>query len=40
LQGDAPVRKDAVDPASDAAAILDVHGAPKDMQQSGDNSAN
>jgi redox-sensitive bicupin YhaK (pirin superfamily) len=42
LQGDSPARKDAVDPASDAAsdaaAILDVHGAPTDMQESGDNS--
>jgi hypothetical protein len=44
LQGDAPAAKDAgVDAgadsssAADANAILDVHGAPTDMQQSGDN---
>jgi hypothetical protein len=39
LQGDAPAAKGAgVDSskATDANAILDVHGAPTDMQQSGD----
>jgi hypothetical protein len=38
LQGDSPTLKDAVEPASNPAAILDVHGAPTDMQESGDNS--
>jgi hypothetical protein len=36
LQGDTPARADASNPVSDAAAILDVHGAPNDMQESGD----
>jgi hypothetical protein len=36
LQGDTPARADASNPASDAAAILDVHGAPTDLQESGD----
>jgi hypothetical protein len=36
LQGDTPAHKDSVDPASDATAVLDVHGAPTDMQESGD----
>jgi hypothetical protein len=35
LQGDSPAHKDADDHASDAAAVLDVHGAPTDMQESG-----
>jgi len=38
LQRDTPARKEEADPASSAAAILDVHGAPTDMQESGDNS--
>jgi hypothetical protein len=38
LQGDSPARKDADADvhASDAAAVLDVHGAPTDMQESRD----
>jgi hypothetical protein len=35
LQGDSPAQKDAGEPASNASAILDVHGAPTDMQESG-----
>jgi hypothetical protein len=38
LQGDSPARKSEADSSSSAAAILDVHGAPTDMQESGDNS--
>jgi hypothetical protein len=38
LQGDSPARKSEADLSSGAAAILDVHGAPTDMQESGDNS--
>ena len=37
LQGDSPARKSEADSSSNAAAILDVHGAPTDMQESGDN---
>jgi hypothetical protein len=37
LQGDAPAAKGAgVDSSKAADAILDVHGAPTDMQESGD----
>jgi len=36
LQGDSPARKSEADSSSSAAAILDVHGAPTDMQESGD----
>jgi hypothetical protein len=36
LQGDSPARKSEADSSSNAAAILDVHGAPTDMQESGD----
>jgi hypothetical protein len=38
LQGDSPARKSEADLSSGAAAILDVHGAPTDMQETGDNS--
>jgi hypothetical protein len=36
LQGDGPARKSEADSSSGAAAILDVHGAPTNMQESGD----
>jgi hypothetical protein len=36
LQGDSPARNSEAETSSGAAAILDVHGAPTDMQQSGD----
>jgi hypothetical protein len=36
LQGDSPARNSDTDTSSNAAEILDVHGAPTDMQQSGD----
>jgi redox-sensitive bicupin YhaK (pirin superfamily) len=35
LQGDSPARNSEADSSSSAAAILDVHGAPTDMQESG-----
>ena len=36
LQGDSPARKSEADSSSGAAAILDVHGAPTNMQESGE----
>jgi hypothetical protein len=36
LQGDSPARKSEADLSSSAAAVLDVHGAPTNMQESGE----